>query len=80
MRPMIEYQLGGILLRYKKDLSHRRILFQIDRTDAHLVKGIGWTIKNPEKYQHIPEIAAVMKDYQSQMILPGVGSPREISS
>jgi hypothetical protein len=73
MKPMVEYQIGGVLVRFQHDGSHRHILNRIDQADIRLVRGIGWVITRPENYPNIPEIAAVVKDFKKQMVLPLAG-------
>lgn len=75
MKPMVEYLIEGVLVRPQLGKEHMRIMYQVEFEDLRVVRNTGWIILNPEKYLHIPEVAAAVKDRKAQMVLPIVGSP-----
>lgn len=70
MKPIIEIQLGGLLVRDRPDGSHMQILAKVNREDLRQIRDAGWLIAKPEKYRHIKGLVGAIRDYESQAKLP----------
>lgn len=84
MRQTVTYQIGGVIIQPMFDGSHREILSQISTRDLEVIiqlgMAVGWKIKKPKKYLHIPQVKKAVEDGQKQLLLPFASSPGRPSS
>jgi len=84
MRQVVTYQIDGIIVQPVMDGSHRAILAQISPRDLEAIiqlkMVVGWKIKKPKKYLHIPQVKKAVEDSRKQMLLPFASSPGRRSS